>query len=359
MKRSTKSLSGIILTAALAFGTSAVYAQEGIDVVFNIDESGSMGDDIAAVKANVLTIFNNLPAGSHVGLVGFGSSQFDPSGNPLHVTYDYKPHVHTPLTSDYTVFEAGVGDMTAYGGIEPGYDAVYLSATDSLNESLGFRGVAYCNVLISDEPSNGNDYTKAQAIAAIQGVDGVFFGVVPAGSPHTSYQDLATATGGQIFDLTAFKADPTAVLTGVLDACKAAVNGRMTGGGKMADDFGGSVTHGFELHCTIKDTPNNLEVNWGGNSFHLDTLTKGICYDDDSISEGKPVAGMDTYSGSGTGTLNGVPGASVEFTFTDAGEPGAGNDTASIVIKDASDTTVLSVNDKLIKGNHQAHTSNE
>ncbi|MDY6994229.1 MAG: VWA domain-containing protein, partial [Pseudomonadota bacterium] len=104
---------------------------EGIDVVFKIDESGSMGDDITAVKANVSTIFNNLPTGSHVGLVGFGATG----------THGYKPHLHRSLTTDSILFQNALDELVASGGIEPGYDAVFLSATDSLpSGSLGFTG---------------------------------------------------------------------------------------------------------------------------------------------------------------------------------------------------------------------------
>ena len=71
-----------------------------------------------------------------------------------------------------------------------------------------------------------------------------------------------------------------------------------------------------------------------------------------------PVAGLDTIRGTGTGRLNGDDGATVDFVFTDAGEPGKNNDSVSLIIKDASDTVVLSVTDSLLQGNHQAHTSN-
>ena len=68
-----------------------------------------------------------------------------------------------------------------------------------------------------------------------------------------------------------------------------------------------------------------------------------------------PAAGFDTYKGKGTGRLNGAAGASAEWTFTDAGEPGK-NDTATIEIKNSSNVVVLTVSGKLNRGNQQAHT---
>jgi hypothetical protein len=142
--------------------------------------------------------------------------------------------------------------------------------------------------------------------------------------------------------------------------------GRWTGGGSVKGTatsigvpVGERVTHGFELHCDPAMLPNNLEVNWkdasgAQHNFHLETLTSGFCTDDPTITPNPPDAFSDTYIGKGTGRLDGNPGATAEWKFTDAGEPGT-NDTAQIIIKDGSSTTVLSVSGNLDNGNHQAH----
>jgi hypothetical protein len=132
---------------------------------------------------------------------------------------------------------------------------------------------------------------------------------------------------------------------------------RMTGGGSVftvASDFGldsngmplapgTRITHGFEIHCDPNNTPNRIEVNWGGGqNFHLDNLDQIICYDDPAISPTPPNAMCDTFIGEGHGKFNGVDGATIWFTFTDAGEPGS-SDTAAYLIKDAGGNTVLSV----------------
>jgi len=116
----------------------------------------------------------------------------------------------------------------------------------------------------------------------------------------------------------------------------------------------------FELHCDVTDSPNRLEINWdGGNNFHLENLISASCTDDPNINSGHPRAPFNTYVGHGTGKLNGVDGATADWTFTDAGEPGS-NDTAAISIKDVNNVVVLTVlTQKLDKGNQQAHIDNK
>ncbi|MCK5281687.1 MAG: hypothetical protein KAK04_24215 [Cyclobacteriaceae bacterium] len=138
------------------------------------------------------------------------------------------------------------------------------------------------------------------------------------------------------------------------------VNGRMTGGGSIFNDNNmenDRVTHGFEIHCD-KSEPNNLEVNWPGNHFHMLDLTSAICTDNELIIQKPPVAPLDTFFGMGTGRLNGVDGARIEFTFVDAGEPGT-KDTALIKIWNPSDNVVLDVFGNIQNGNQQAHYDNK
>ena len=133
------------------------------------------------------------------------------------------------------------------------------------------------------------------------------------------------------------------------------ISGRMTGGGSVFTPGGARATHGFELHCDVEVGPNNLEINWGGgNHFHLEDLVTATCSDDPNIAPPPPNADFDTYVGTGTGRCNGVDGATISFTLTDAGEPGK-FDTASFEISGCPGGLTLSVSNTLKKGNHQAH----
>ena len=68
-----------------------------------------------------------------------------------------------------------------------------------------------------------------------------------------------------------------------------------------------------------------------------------------------PLLASTLNKGKGVGAYNGVSGATAEWTFTDAGEPGKNIDDAKIVIKDVNGNPVLSVTGLLNSGNQQAH----
>jgi len=136
----------------------------------------------------------------------------------------------------------------------------------------------------------------------------------------------------------------------------------MTGGGSIFDtkkvvEYTGRTTHGFVLHCDTKN-PNNLQINWEGNKFHLTDLAWAMCPDTPAIEPNPPDAEFDTFIGGGTGRLNGDPGATISFRFTDAGEPGTA-DTAEITIfhPDPEIGQVLSIAGPLTFGNRQAHSN--
>jgi len=117
------------------------------------------------------------------------------------------------------------------------------------------------------------------------------------------------------------------------------------------------VTHGFEIHCgTPPPKQNNLEINWPGHHFHLETLTLGTCVCNPAfLPPANPDAGFNEFIGAGTGKLDGVEGASITFIFTDQGEPGT-NDTEQITILDPAGAVVLTFTTTNITfGNQQAH----
>jgi hypothetical protein len=118
--------------------------------------------------------------------------------------------------------------------------------------------------------------------------------------------------------------------------------GRMTGGGSVFTYNDVRVTRGFQIHCDLRD-PNNIEVNWPGNKFHLSKLTSAVCTDNPAVAQLPPKsAPFDTFTGTGVGKLNNKPGGRIEFVFVDAGEPGY-SDTARIKIFDENNTLVLDV----------------
>jgi hypothetical protein len=133
--------------------------------------------------------------------------------------------------------------------------------------------------------------------------------------------------------------------------------GRFTGGGHQIRVGEARVTRGLTLHCDLL-LSNNLEVNWGGNKFHmLEHLTTVSCIDDPEFDPTPPPAPIDTLIGVGTGRYNGVDGYTIEFTLIDDGEPGSG-DMMAIKIYETADplNVVLDVPLQFLTGgNLQAH----
>ena len=125
--------------------------------------------------------------------------------------------------------------------------------------------------------------------------------------------------------------------------------GWMSGGGSISGSP--RVTHGMRLECVKGDGPNNLQVNWPQNGFHLESVTSAKCSNGAGIDPGQPRSTFDTLVGTGTGRCRNGGTASAYWTVTDAGEPGTA-DTMSIRI-----TGGCSLNraGALDRGNHQAH----
>jgi len=205
------------------------------DIVFVVDESGSMSDEQDAIRTNTQTLFSSLTTaapGSRVGLVGYGAD----AGDVFHVTLpDDEAHLHTALTDDASVFSTAAQSLVADGGTEPSYQAVI----DILKEVLTSGGLPmgytlnrpFCVVLFTDEDSDG-PAQLSDVIAYLQNSNpptnqanakGTFFGVTPTGVA-TAYQPIATATGGDMLDLNAFVNDPVMLFLDILTHCSAAAN---------------------------------------------------------------------------------------------------------------------------------------
>jgi hypothetical protein len=184
----------------------------------------------------------------------------------------------------------------------------------------------------------------------------IYVGLVACaiGAVSCSTQDVSAPAKRQITAPSLTKGGPS-------DGCDAkkqecTVDGRMTGGGGQVTIGNVYITRGLTVHCDIV-LSNNLEINWPGNSWHLDKpLTSAQCVDDPAISPEPPPAPFDTFIGEGIGRLNGVDGYLVKFTFVDSGEPGGSNDRSQIQIFSPDGVLVLDVPMSfLTKGNLQAH----
>ena len=209
-----------------------------------------------------------------------------------------------------------------------------LAALTAITQDITANPVGCSPLNVSFVPTIHGDVTGPTSVTFEETVE------VPAG----------TAPGTTFNCSVEFKSDDTVLGVQQLRV-QVPFAGYMTGGGSVFTPGGMRVTHGFSLDCY--SGAGNLQVNFGGDSFHLESLTGAACLDNPAIAAGG-AAGFDTYQGTGTGRFNGFPGHTAVWKFTDAGEPGR-NDTAEITITDPASNIVLKVSGALRNGNHQAH----
>lgn len=186
-------------------------------------------------------------------------------------------------------------------------------------------------------------------------------------SPSYSFSGTAAAPAGTQATVTALAVgnwddgasggQSASVTIALPENCAVPGTGRFTGGGKQVRVGDVSVTRGLTIHCDLL-LSNNLEVNWGGNKFHMtEHLSTVACTDDPGIVQTPPRAPLDTLIGVGTGRYNNVAGYTVQFTMVDAGEPGT-NDRMGILIFETANPANVVLNvplQTMTTGNLQAH----
>ncbi len=215
-----KFFSGLILGTAVA--VSPAHAAPILsDIVFVVDESGSMGNVQANLRTNI-GLFASILTGTgqvnaQYGLVGYGS------GSPA-------PRLITDFT-DATNFSTAAQGLVTNGASEPGYTATAfaLNGLDGQSSLFSFRNNAVKNIIIlTDEPSNGDFIRRGsvggQAVSesVLDGLltsnNALYNGVLRNNSTIASYQQLISDHGGTVFDLNLFNTtDQTIVQNFVTD----------------------------------------------------------------------------------------------------------------------------------------------
>ncbi|MGC8119146.1 VWA domain-containing protein [Marinobacter sp. VGCF2001] len=198
--------SGLLLGATIAV-SPAQAAPILSDIVFVVDESGSMGNVQANLRTNI-GLFASILTGTNqvnaqYGLVGYGSS------SPA-------PRMLTDFT-DASSFSSAAQGLRTNGASEPGYTATAfaLNALDNQSPTFSFRSNAVKNIIIlTDEPSNGDSTSRgavggaAVSESILSGLltsnNALYNGVLRRSSTITSYQQLITDHGGSVFDLNQF-----------------------------------------------------------------------------------------------------------------------------------------------------------
>jgi len=215
MKSSTWLRSTLIALPVACIFSVAASAQSTLkgDVAFCIDESGSMGDEQAAIASGVPMLAASITASGVDGqycLLGYGDS-------------GVAPMVEQSCTADQSIFTNAVNNLVINGGTGPGFDCLIMAADPVATNQR--PDAELCVVIVTDEPSNGDVATEADALAALTATNATLFGILETSDATTvnSYQNLITSTGGAIFSFADLAADPNALAADLGAACSAAV----------------------------------------------------------------------------------------------------------------------------------------
>lgn len=206
----TNLFSKAAIFASLVLIGSAQAAVIKTDVIFIVDESGSMGTVQANLRNNIglfAQILNDGGVEGAFGLVGYGNNSVE-------------PRTLTDLT-DPVSFAAAAISLVASGGTEPAYDAIEYAfnapTAYGAGGSFSFRNDAVTNIiLLTDEPHNGSSTLWSDADSIIKANNALFnlvsdssaFSVVNGGD----LASLATGNGGNVFDLSLFNTSDQSVV---------------------------------------------------------------------------------------------------------------------------------------------------
>jgi len=201
-----------------------------LDLVFCLDITGSMWDDIDAVKDAAENIVNQISVGVsdyRVAIVGYR----DFGDTPMFEDYSFSSNKSSIITNINALSVSGGGDTP-----EAVYEALIRAINNENNCTGGWRdGVTKIIILMGDAPPHEeNDgpnyqYNLSDVIAAAEAVDpAVVYSIVVGddATTNTKFGALSTGTGGSKF--TAETADD--VVGAIESAVEEAVEEAQAGG---------------------------------------------------------------------------------------------------------------------------------
>ncbi|MCK4359365.1 MAG: choice-of-anchor J domain-containing protein, partial [Candidatus Cloacimonetes bacterium] len=161
------------------------------DIVFLMDNSGSMSGEINAVSNNVLDFVDNLVAAGidfALGLCRYGQSAY--GGNPI-------IEDNGILTNDSNYFKYDVWARNyASGGTEPGYYAIVQSAN-----SFSFRpGAQKIFIIITDETPDQGGASEIDALNTCVNNSITLFALTESGL-YDDFSSITSATNGAYFNI--------------------------------------------------------------------------------------------------------------------------------------------------------------
>ncbi|SCF32764.1 VCBS repeat-containing protein [Micromonospora chaiyaphumensis] len=175
---------------------SPLASAQGLDLVFVIDTTGSMGGTIQAVKDNVNAVVDQLAAGTSSYRLAVVSYRDQPSytGDPG----DYASRLDQDFTADTAAVKTAVGNLVADGGAD--YPESAYSGLETAIKLTWRSAVRKEIVLFTDAPAHDpepvSNLTASQVIADALAVDPAIVNVV--GNTDTTLASVASGTGGQV-----------------------------------------------------------------------------------------------------------------------------------------------------------------
>jgi Mg-chelatase subunit ChlD len=180
----------------------------GLDLAFVIDTTGSMWDDIDAVKARATEILQNLREQAPDVRVGVVLYRDFPDGMHGDMS-DYQTSVLIGFTADLDAVQAAIQGIQVGGGADTP-ESVYAglhNAIDPSNELGGWRTgpIRRSVILMGDAAPHliepGTEYTKTSTLlrAARAGVDVATVATTADADAWWMFQSIAQLTGGKFY----------------------------------------------------------------------------------------------------------------------------------------------------------------
>ncbi|MDA1053261.1 MAG: Ig-like domain-containing protein [Planctomycetota bacterium] len=279
----TSSAFARIVNNTIASGTPKVVPVPGsavADIIFVMGNSGSMGSTIAGVKANLLQLDNSIQ-GNNINAL-YGAVRFPEPGST-------DPKQIQDLI-DFASFSA-VGApfdtmLTITGGTERTSDAI-LEALNGFDPRSGpttfsLRPNARPVVIVVTDEDDDSPGSQAAALSALVSNNALFYCICGTDSRSIAdFTPFATATGGQLFDIRAFRADPTNFFTSFTQTLVGVVGGAPTiqaAAGILIEENASATILNNIIASTTTGISNNstAEVVIGSNFFQGNTSNGSI-----------------------------------------------------------------------------------
>jgi len=181
--------------------------ETSLDLIFVIDTTGSMYDDIAAVKDAATEIINEIDAtvpDYRIAVVAYRDKPVYPYGN----SGDYKWLDVLDFSSDKDEIVSAIHGLSVGGGAD-WKESVYSALIHAIDSSTlgGWRGEEFASksiIWMGDAPPHDPEpydeqYTLADVVQASEDADPVHIFPIQIGGTIDKMSEIAEQTGGQIF----------------------------------------------------------------------------------------------------------------------------------------------------------------